>query len=403
MNTYEKKYKEALGWMQSVYPTMTGADKEDAEHFFPELAESEDERIRGAIIDHLKDNNLTEWAAWLEKQGKEECALKSSKDEDVRKFMQYIEKEAKAYDFNFPNRSYDIYAFAKDILSWLEKQGENVNFQDKIQVDNQVTRNYNNVLVNLSQLKQVAKPTDNVEPKFQNGQWVVWQDKCYKVNYNGCGYELIDQNGLSTSLERGTIDESAHLWTIQDAKNRDVLVCNEEILLFKSYSVQGRISLYCWYNGQTNTFHSKEVADASLTTRNKICPATKEQRDALMKAMTDSGYEWDAENKELKEIEEEYNGEDYGIDSLFHAQRILEKTLGKVEGYQSDDGILEHKCAISAVKKLCGQKLAWSEEDEHRTEDTIYFLNTVKSHYASTVEIEVCVDWLKSLKPRIGG
>ena len=34
-----------------------------------ELKEFEYERIRGAIVDHLKDNNLTEWAAWLEKQG----------------------------------------------------------------------------------------------------------------------------------------------------------------------------------------------------------------------------------------------------------------------------------------------------------------------------------------------
>lgn len=54
--------------------------------------------------------------------------------------------------------------------------------------------------------------------------------------------------------------------------------------------------------------------------------------------------------------DEEYNGEDYGIDSLFHAQRILEKTLGKVDGYQTDDGILAHQCAISAVKKLYEQK-----------------------------------------------
>ena len=29
-------------------------------------------------------------------------------------------------------------------------------------------------------------------------------------------------------------------------------------------------------------------------------PATKEQRDTLMKAINDSGYEWDAEKKELK-------------------------------------------------------------------------------------------------------
>lgn len=61
----------------------------------------------------------------LEEQGKKEYVLKSSKDEDVRKFMQYIEKQAKAYEFNILlNRSYDIYAFAKDLLVWLEKQGK---------------------------------------------------------------------------------------------------------------------------------------------------------------------------------------------------------------------------------------------------------------------------------------
>ena len=58
---------------------------------------------------------------------------------------------------------------------------------------------------------------------------------------------------------------------------------------------------------------------------------------------------WLEKQGEKKPVEE-YNSEDFGIDSLYHAQRILEKTLGEVEGYQSDDGILEHKCAISAVK-----------------------------------------------------
>ena len=62
--------------------------------------------------------------ASLEEQSKEEYGLKSFKEEDVRKFMQYIEKQAKAYEFNLPNRSYDIYAFAKDLLVWLEKQGK---------------------------------------------------------------------------------------------------------------------------------------------------------------------------------------------------------------------------------------------------------------------------------------
>ena len=97
-------------------------------------------------------------------------------------------------------------------------------------------------------------------------------------------------------------DEQCRLWTIQDAKDGDVLACNEEILLFKSDSVQSRISLYCWYNGQTNNFHSKEVTDTLLTTRNKIYPATKEQRDILFQKMKEAGYEWSDKDRKLIKI-----------------------------------------------------------------------------------------------------
>lgn len=77
---YEKKYKEALEWMQSLYSGLHGATKEDAEHYFPELKESEDERIRKGLIKavsrifegyKLFDTDVTreEAIAWLEKQG----------------------------------------------------------------------------------------------------------------------------------------------------------------------------------------------------------------------------------------------------------------------------------------------------------------------------------------------
>ena len=56
--------------------------------------------------------------------------------------------------------------------------------------------------------------------------------------------------------------------------------------------------------------------------------------------------------KDWGELPEKVNEEDYSIDAIWHAVDILERTLGKVEGYQSDDGILEHQCAIDAVKKL---------------------------------------------------
>ena len=43
----------------------------------------------------------------------------------------------------------------------------------------------------------------------------------------------------------------------------------------------------------------------------------------------------------------------------------------------------------------------WSEEDEHRRTDAIYFLETTKIHYADTSEIEKTIGWLKSLPERI--
>ena len=73
---YEKAYKEALEWMRDIYPTLTGATKEDAEHYFPELADSEDERIRKWIVglihdgEYRKDEHPMALKAidWLEKQ-----------------------------------------------------------------------------------------------------------------------------------------------------------------------------------------------------------------------------------------------------------------------------------------------------------------------------------------------
>lgn len=109
----------------------------------------------------------------------------------------------------------------------------------------------------------------------------------------------------------------------------------------------------------------------------------------------------DAKKKELKKIEEEeYNGEDYGIDSLYHAQRILEKTLGKVDGYQSDDGILEHKCAITAIKELYAQKQEWSEQDETKLKSACALIRNTSLNGNEGL-VDSTIDWLKSLKDRV--
>ena len=68
-------YKEALERAKSYYESpRTCFDIDALTDIFPELKES-DEKIRGAIIDHLKDSNLTEWAAWLEKQAEQKSIM----------------------------------------------------------------------------------------------------------------------------------------------------------------------------------------------------------------------------------------------------------------------------------------------------------------------------------------
>ena len=132
--------------------------------------------------------------------------LKEGEDERIR-------KEILEFFCQFENgklRGVDISSW----IAWLEKQGE-------------------------------QKPANKVGPKFRVGQWIVWYDKCYKVNYNGCGYELVDQNGLRTSLEYVTFDENAHLWTIQDAKDGDVLECDMGVFIFQREYIAGKPTAYC--------------------------------------------------------------------------------------------------------------------------------------------------------------
>ena len=74
---YEQKYKAALEWMQGMYGGLHGKTKEEAEKYFPELKDSEDERIRKVQLDYWRSVGGKEWhgvpvqevIAWLENQG----------------------------------------------------------------------------------------------------------------------------------------------------------------------------------------------------------------------------------------------------------------------------------------------------------------------------------------------
>lgn len=119
MDTYEKKYKDALERARqfSEHPLQEDSDS-IVEYIFPELCESEDEKIRKEILDCFRT---------MKRQG---C---------------------------FPSKHKEQY---NPWIAWLEKQGEHANFRNKIQIGDKVTRNRDGVLVNLSQLKRVAKSSE---------------------------------------------------------------------------------------------------------------------------------------------------------------------------------------------------------------------------------------------------
>jgi hypothetical protein len=383
---YEKKYKEALEKARQLcdYPT-TKPFISDLQDIFPELKESEksgDEKIIMWLIrlistagyrvldsDSMPCSRI-ELINWLKKQG-----------------------EQKSIDNLTQQEAMDI-AVAK----CFDKQKSD---------NNDELKDYSSIDPNF------FKTTDKAEPKFKVGDWCIDNEdgtifQIVKVLDNTYTYKT--NEGKEYFCTHYSLENGARLWSIKDAKAGDVLF--QDLMGGKTFIYNGinpyMAVLYSfiisndgedvlpYHIGKPNTGIGNIEEN-----KNIIHPATKEQRDLLFKKIKEAGYEWDAEKKELKKIEdEEYDGEDYGIDSLYHAQRILEKTLGKVDGYQSDDGILEHKCAISAVRKMYKQKPAWSKENDNCLSTIIAEFSKCSGKSVSKDEWMRCNDFLNSLKYR---
>lgn len=325
--------------------------QEAVDILFPELKESENikKAIKSLIIASEKNGTIDgvikehDALVWLEKRGEKEYALKSSKDEDVHKFVQYIERQAKAYELNLPNRSYDIYGFAKDILSWLEKQGErNTNIHLPSFDEAQGTPIIEKGSQNLANSAKNCK----IEPKFKVGDWVIRDSDGFTTSIKSVEDEIyyFHQGG---NLFVKNVDECFHLWTIQDAEDGDVLAEHETIVLFKT--IEGlNIKCYCTYHylGYNPTFYVD-----TLQNKTPYRPATKEQRDKLEKAITKAGYKWDAEKKELKKVEQNpaWSEED-------------EETLNSILNDLSQDAIPD-KEDIQRLKSL-KEKYTWKPSDE---------------------------------------
>ena len=345
------------------------------ESVFPELKESEDERIKKALCKaiwtYIPTEEGQEYIAWLEKQGNKSVNI------DIESMVSSYEQRLKSQcDIkNSPILNMCLTAFRRGVentleelnLKELEKQGEQKPYgrrkecldcqfnyageckgfcamkrSEQNSADKAEPKDYSNID------PYFGKPVDKAEPKFHEGEWVTNGDYTWKiVEVKPLDYILQSQDGNIVDDTISYVDEQFHSFTLEDANDGDVLFMDNEvancIFIYKS-SNNGIINKYASYNN-----FGFEGEHYLVLNNGYVIPANKKQRDTLLKAMDDAGYTFDFEKKRLKKIE---------------------------------------------------QKPAWNEDDERHLNTTIAYLKDAKEFKKTA---EKCIYWLKSLKQRIGG
>ena len=289
---------------------------------FPELKEDDDEKIKKDLIQWVDEFPDTIWKghykndiiAWLEKQGDKDKLIQELGEYKVKYTQEVLEKHINSMNNKDDERlRKTTIAFLKDFaekgyenavecIDWLEKQGE-----DKKEINNFdvlpglykcIHRMFDGtpdgrLLFEIGNVYKCLSKHDRAEFEVSYGHSVYLEDPVVCKYF--IPFESKDEQTSSQTNER--------TWTIQDAKDGDVIFYDEGwICIFKC--IHGIwYSSYCFItdDGEFHTGYERHAVDSTI--HGNAHPATKEQRDALMKAINDAGYEWDTEKKELKKKE----------------------------------------------------------------------------------------------------
>ena len=273
------------------------------EYLFPELVESEGEKIRKWCISHfkecinvIKDNDeykeylSNKVLAWLEKQTEQ----KPNPYTGVS-----FEYNGHIWGMCARDNGVDI-LLDKQLFKHLEKQGE------KKSIDGLAPQEAMDIAV--AKCFDEQKPTDKVEPKFHEGEWITNGDYTWKiVEVKPLDYILQSQDGNVVDDTISHVDEQFHSFTIQDAKDGDVLICKGNIKNSNGIKYE-RICLFNNLDNafftltKTSNFVEEYNIDVNIDYPDNTVPATKEQKEILFMAMAGAGYTFDFEKKELKKI-----------------------------------------------------------------------------------------------------
>lgn len=436
------------------------------ETLFPELKESEDEKVRKELIKHLKEDaesyepagdssDYKRWLVWLEKQGEKHpdpyngisfeynghiwgmCARDNGVDILCDKHLiKHLEEQGEKLPVGFYYVNSEGKKFYSDTFKYgnvtlhIEKQGEKdilprysigdvlcdkscTTLNKESQPNFEITDIRNGMYIcdkcsfpisQQDEYELVAKrieqkPADKVEPKFKVGDWLINPRTSHIIHIKDaliCGNKgIYELENSSMSIEN--IEDNFRLWTIQDVKDGDVLVTRKkQPFIFKNYDENtDYIYAYCGICDlvKDNSFYADDdQLWTCYSVVGDVYPATKEQRNALMKAMADAGYTFDFEKKELKRIKQK------------PAEDSAKVSESSTEEKNMDEYKKGFECGKQRVLKypedfgLC-KKSAWSKDDEAKRNALISLVEEIKNQPLKRLEDwDGYINWLQSLK-----
>ena len=190
-----------------------------------------------------------------------------------------IEEKAQAYDKAIKLIKENLVA-----LNDITETGKEV-------IDIQSVKNYlYRAFPELEYKNNKQKSADKTNSKFHKGQWITCKglNTALIINIVDDKYEVEFFDGAKAFPYIDYIDRLFHLWTIEDAKDGDVLAGRDCFVLFKKLHVLN-IECYCtYYYINIPCFHVD-----TLQYKRNFQPATKEQCDLLFQKVKEYGYEWD--------------------------------------------------------------------------------------------------------------
>ena len=308
---YEKRYKEVLEQAKFLKKYLSLEFIRLVDELFPELKESEDEKIKRTLINLVESNGTACYInkihkdkifAWLEKQGEQksdychhEVDLSNCSEEYRKAYydgwnncnIQHSQCQSESNDVvkclingmkfyygDSTEATWGTEKFSmkvKDILSWLEKQGE-------------------------------QKPSDKVEPKFKVGDWVVYKDgDTFSNGRKFAQITNIDEERYWCDNWFWVKKEDITFWTFKEAKDGDVLISSfDKPFIYNAYFDSVYVGAYCGLglndefiitDDQPNYFY--------WTAKFTVRPATEKESELLFNNMKEAGYKWNSDKKEL--------------------------------------------------------------------------------------------------------